>query len=311
MTHRFRVSALQWVSWLVVLLCGVPAMAKGAERPESVELRWKVARAPQRYVLSVRRVPEGTGLIRHEPSAVSLWGLPEEERVKGGVLLMPSELELSAELSRLPSGDVSAQVKMTRVVDAAPEEDSPAAVRRRRLFKALEGQVVASSSMMDLGIITAQLTPVQHNLVALLFELPGRRVAVGDTWTHSADLVGARSPFDMMFWEEERSVRVNRVRLASLVREAKGRTVAVIDFTLIAQDQGDYVSWGPGRKRVPASDAAHYVGRGEFLVEEGRWRSLSGEISLRASGGVLAMDLTHRFTMTPVDSSPASGLRAR
>ncbi|AGC43308.1 lipoprotein [Myxococcus stipitatus DSM 14675] len=310
MTHRFRLSALQWVSSMVLLASSATAMAKGVERPESVELRWKVARAPQRYVLNVRRLPESTGLIRHEPSAVNLWGLPEEERVKGGELLMPSELEMAAELTRLPSGDVSAQVKMTRVVDASPEKDAPADVRRRRMFKDLEGQVLATSSLMDIGVITAQLTPVQHNLVALLFELPGRPVAVGDTWTHSADLVGARSLAEL-FWEEERSVRVNRVRLSSLVREAKGRTVAVIDFTLMAEDKGEYVSWGPGRKRVPASDAAYYVGRGEFLVEEGRWRTLSGELSLRASGGVLAMDSAHRFTMTPVDSTPAGRLKAR
>lgn len=309
MAHRFRVSALQWVFLFVLLMSAVPAMAgaKSLARPESVELRWKVAQAPQRYVLSVRRLPGSTGLIRHEPSAVSLWGLPEEARATGGELLMPSELEMAAELTRLPSGDVSAQVKMTRVVDSKPEGDSPADVRRRRMFKALEGQVLATSSLMDIGVITAQLSPVQHNLVALLFELPGRPVAVGDTWTHSADLVGARD----MFWEEERSVRVNRVTLSALAREAPGRTVAVIDFTLIAEDQGEYVSWGPGRKRVPASDAAHYVGRGEFLVEEGRWRTLSGEISLRASGGVLAMDSAHRFVMTPVRAVPAEGLRAR
>jgi hypothetical protein len=99
------------------------------------------------------------------------------------------------------------------------------------------------------------------------------------------------------------------VELVSLDREAEGRTVAVIDFTLAERKDGQFMDARSG-KRAPAAMEMSFVGRGEFLVEEGRWRRLAGRFTTHATG-VVKTDSEQQFTVTPLDPIPALVLNAK
>jgi hypothetical protein len=93
-----------------------------------------------------------------------------------------------------------------------------------------------------------------------------------------------------------------------LEREGEGRTVALIDYTLAERHDGKFVD--PRTKEsVPASMEMSFLGRGEFLVEEGRWRKLSGRYTTRATGA-MKTDTAQQFTLTPLEPIPPKVLAA-
>ncbi|NVJ25614.1 MULTISPECIES: hypothetical protein [Myxococcus] len=297
MTHRLLMASLWWGALGGILTGAAPASGVEVERPTPVELRWKVpVAAPLRYTLTATSLPGREALTQLDSTRPGLWGLsPRTREPRPELVLLPREVVMTAELARVDAEDLAARVTLTRVEVSSPEGASSKDARRAKaLVPPVAGTVLAHSSLMDLGIITRHLPQEQHNLVALLFELPARPVAVGDTWALSMDLIG-----EMGFeWHGERE-RFDQARLTALERDAAGRTVAIIDFTLTIRDAGYYEPL-LSRRRFPASDTASYVGRGEFLVEEGRWKRLSGEISIQAKG-VVRMDSAYRFVLEPLE----------
>jgi len=295
-------------SWILVLLVVLPALSAEANppavpAPQKVQLRWKVPReSPLGYELITQQVAPGRGTLRLDLSELKKSGLPVKQRQSIYELQTPSKAAMAAVLSAKPSGELSAKVVVTRV--EVPEKKRPSKKDRElaQAMKQMEGTVRLRGSLTDWGFVTSDLKREQRNLLALLFELPSKPVAVGDTWTHSADLVkmGAN-------WEGE-SESLNQVQLVSLEKEAEGRTVARIDFTIAERQDGRF-SDRRMKKDLPAMMEMFFVGRGEFLVEQGRWRRLAGRLTTRATG-VVKTDSEQQLTLTPLDAIPPQVLAA-
>jgi hypothetical protein len=164
------------------------------------------------------------------------------------------------------------------------------------------GTVQIRATLTDWGLVTSELKREQRNMVSLATELPAKAVAVGDTWTHNVDLVKMSELFTGT------SESINRVELAGLERDADGGTVALIDYTLAEKHDGKFMD--PRTKEsLPASMEMSFIGRGEFLVEAGRWRKLVGRFTTSATG-VMQTDIAQQFTLTPLEPIPPKVLAA-
>jgi hypothetical protein len=296
-----------WILALLVVLPALPAVANppAAPAPQKVRLRWKVPQGtPLGYELTTEQGAPGKGALRLDLDELRKSGLTPKQRQKLFEIHTPSKAAMAAVLSARPSGELSAKVVVTQV--EVPRKKRPSKQDREmaQAMKQMEGTVRLRGSMTDRGFVTSDLKREQRNLLALLFELPSQPVAVGDTWTHSADLVNMGNGF------EGESESLNQVHLVSLEKEAEGRTVARIDFTLAERQDGTFSDRRLRMKKaLPAMMEMFFVGQGEFLVEQGRWRQLAGRLTTRATG-VIKTDSEQQLTLTPLDPIPAQVLAA-
>jgi hypothetical protein len=280
-----------------------PAAPTGGPAPQRVQLRWKVTEErPLAYEFVTREVSTGKRTLRVDLSELKQSKLTAKQRQELFEVHLPTQSALAAVLTAKPSGDVAAKVLVTRVTLAKPKRPTKADKQFASAAERTVGKVQIRATMTDWGFVTTDLDREQRNLVALMFELPSKPVAVGETWTHSADLVKMGAG-----WEGE-SETLNRVELVELNQEAEGRTVAIIDFTLAERQEGKLADRRM-KKQVPAAMEMTFVGRGEFLVEEGRWRRMAGRMTSRSKGPVQA-NSEQQFTLTPLDPIPPKVLAA-
>jgi hypothetical protein len=288
-------------SWAVA---GPPAAPKKAQDSQQVLLRWKVQRGkPLGYQIATQVVPPGDNSLRVDLSSLQQAPLTPQQRKDLLEFHLPSQSELAVVLSPMPNGDVSAKVVLTKV--SIPEKPSASKVEQQMMdaMRKKVGTVQLRATLTDWGFVNSDLPREQRNLLALLFELPSKPVGVGSAWTHSADLVKMGQG-----WEGKQDA-LNRVELVSLEKEAEGRTVAVIDITLAERQEGHFPDRRNPGQEISASMEMSFVGRGEFLVEEGRWRRLSARMTTWAVGAVQAGS-AQQLTLTPLDPIPTSVLAA-
>ena len=305
---RMRGMSLSSAQLLVLLVClsAVPSAAAqpAAPAPQRVQLRWKVPQGtPVGYEYLTQQLVPGSNTLRLNIAVLRESRLTPQQRRGVYELQVPSEAALAAVLAAKPSGDLSAKVVLTRVT--MPKKKKNPSKKDRELTQALEkqlGTVKLRANLTDWGFVTTDLKREERNLLAFMFELPAKPVAVGDVWTHSADLVKMGQG-----WEGE-SETLNRVELTALEKDPEGHTVAVIDFTLAERQEGRFADVRM-KKPLPASMEMSFVGRGEFLVEQGRWKRLAGRMTMRGTG-VMETDLEQQVTILPLEPIPPKVLAA-
>ncbi len=281
------------------LLLSLSTFLMGAA-PAPVTLRWKVPPESMGYEYTTANADPKGSTMRVDLSSLKLKGVPASKRRQIFELRQPTQSAMVLVLTPKPSGDVAAKVVVTRMdmpkVKGASKQEQAMA----KAMKAMEGTVQLRASLTPSGLVTSDLKREQRNLVAFMVELPSKPVSVGDVWTHSADLLKMGAS-----WQGEHEV-LNRVELVALEHEAAGRTVAVIDFTLAERHDGKFAHPEPD-KSIPGMMEFSYVARGEFLVEEGRWRRLAGQMST-VSKGVMTTNSVQHFVLTPLAPIPPAVL---
>jgi hypothetical protein len=291
----------------VLVLCVLAsALTAGAAPPaaaQPVKLRWKVPKeAPLGYELVWQSVTTDKNTVRIDLSTLKDARKAAEQRKAILDIRMPAQSVMAMVLSARGSDTLAAKVVVTRVEQ---NKKAPRTKLDRELaqqFQKMVGTVQIRASLTDWGLVTSELKREQRNLVSLATELPAKAVAVGDTWTHNADLVKMGESFTGT------SESINRMELVGLEREGEGRTVALIDYTLAEKHDGKFVN-SRTKESLPASMEMSFLGRGEFLVEEGRWRKLSGRYTTRATGA-MKTDTAQQFTLTPLEPIPPKVLAA-
>ncbi|TQF11811.1 hypothetical protein FJV41_32340 [Myxococcus llanfairpwllgwyngyllgogerychwyrndrobwllllantysiliogogogochensis] len=284
------------------LLGAAPPAATGAASSAPVTLRWKVPPESLGYAYTTEDTDPQGGRMRVDLSSLKSQGVSVGKRRQLFTIQQPTQAEMVLVLTPKPSGDVAAKVVVTRMDMPKARRPSKQDQSMAKAMKSMEGTVQLRGSLTPSGLVTSDLKREQRNLLAFMVELPTKPVSVGEVWTHSADLLkmGGR-------WQGEHEV-LNRVELVALEREAEGRTVAVIDFTLAERHDGKFEHSDPS-KSMPGMMEMSYVARGEFLVEEGRWRRIAGQMST-LSKGLMTGNTAQRFAMVPLAPIPAEVLAA-
>lgn len=122
----------------------------------------------------------------------------------------------------------------------------------------------------------------QKNLLSMFFELPKNPVSRGETWTlANVNLIGN----DQNFICEE-AIKKNEVTLTDII-DRNGETIAIINYDIREYVSGDFIQ--PSFSGKPGSSTKttmefQYTAQGEFSEDKGKWLSLTGVLSLVASG---------------------------
>lgn len=167
-------------------------------------------------------------------------------------------------------------------------------------FKALTKQMMTGVMLRgvvneDGAIESFYLKNEQKNLVALLFQLPGKQVKVGDSWPIDVHFISMDQHFicDTSFYK-------NRVTVLDIKNINKDQVVT-LKYELAEYVSGNF-SGAPaplfGKDPVKTLMSFSYNGVADFSITNGRWINYNGVMSL-SSTGVMSAQQTKRFALIP------------
>lgn len=187
-------------------------------------------------------------------------------------------------LDKTPQGNISVKMALDEESVGSPEAFEQSM---------LGGMALLQGEMTPDGTITSDyIGQQQRNLLALLFGLPGKPVKVGDTWP--IDLVCIYT--DASQFTVKKSEKDNRVTFTEVGRTAEGRPIAVLEYEIVELLEGDQTIPVFSKEPVPGSFTCNVSGRGEFLIDEGRWKQFSAVFTIKVTG-IVTSDITQSFTL--------------
>lgn len=258
--------------------------AKPAVDPSKVVLRWKLgAGTPVSYRLDLERTGGASAPAAPAPEK------PTRGRKGRGKAKEESRPPAA------PAPTASAPKAFTFVMERTDTGDY-------RLRVTPEGTSANADigTLSERGFVLDGLQGTTRNAAMLVFELPRDPVGPNDTWSLATELL-ASDGFGTLF-QTDKSERRNRVKLTSIADADGGDKVATLEYDLYEKVDGK-LRQPPPKAPVPAranaeetagqqstgreSEAGAEVritGRGEFLVNAGRWRSWEGTLSSSTKG---------------------------
>jgi hypothetical protein len=218
---------------------------------------------------------------------------------------LPESGSLISILERNAQGNIAVKM-IPRRIDL-PDESSNSEMGQAlgQAMESMVGTVQLRGELNPDGAITSfYLEQKQRNLLAMFFELPTGPVQVGDSWSIDVNCIEMGNGFIA-----SSAQRTNRVEFTELSKTPDGRPIAVLDYVIAEFVRGEFLA--PTSDDVsPASMMCMFIGRGEFLIEEGRWERFTGEFTVRSTGFMEA-NATQRFALTPLEEVPPEYLNLR
>ncbi len=171
----------------------------------------------------------------------------------------PASYSMTWVLAPRPNGNLAARMILgpsPESQDPKPpdEEDGPDAFLKRMARK-MEGTVQLRGEITPRGkIVSFYLEGRQKNLVAMMLELPGRPVKVGDTWPLEMNLISMGHGFVC-----DRAAHRNQAKLVAVTETPDGDRVATIEYLVLEGVEGTFKGPFGGGEGVPTSMHAGYA----------------------------------------------------
>lgn len=176
------------------------------------------------------------------------------------------------------------EIEMFTISEKLPIELPDSLTEAKEMMKEFQklnkGIVLRGSINEDGTIHSFWMKRAQKNLVSIFFELPGRPVSIGDTWSLTTSLIGNDQNFicDSSYYR-------NEVELID-IKTSKDETIAVFKY-----DLNEYVNgifnvpnmFGQGGPK-PTMMNFGFKGIAEFSIDKGKWNSFDGMMFGDATG---------------------------
>jgi hypothetical protein len=240
--------------------------------PGTVRLRWRL---PQERKMAFRawmgQIPPQTDLgpALQADKLIAAGELPKPLAARLAGLAPSAQANLTAILA--PAYGDSLTIRMLSNDLEIPADLDPAMAQR---LVATGGGTVLRGEISGRGKALSASDAEGYRVLALLFELPKAPVKQGDSWELEVDLLSGRDGL-----EPKQASKFNRAWLSSLTQAKAGGEVAILAILeiLVAEQESGLAQSGADAPK-PYERSAVFVGRGEFLVEAGRWNKFVGRL---------------------------------
>ncbi len=284
-----------------------PAATAIPTQPEiSYELNWKIEKGQPIAYNTIMQVSDYSTTVDYD-RIFNLGQFSEDDDARSFFEDMFQDLQdhrpsysIVSILEKKPDGNISVKIILDNV--EMPEQGSEDSIGQwySQVLEGMEGSVQLQGDITPEGEIASQyVSQQQKNLLALFFELPVGAVKVGDTWQIDLTCIALNSAQ----FKIENSDRVNQVTLKEVTETLAGEPVAVLDYLIAESVEGEQMMpFSPGEP-VSATMKCSFLGRGEFLIEQGKWQSFLAENTIQMTG-VVTSSVTQQLALTPLDQVP-------
>jgi hypothetical protein len=130
----------------------------------------------------------------------------------------------------------------------------------------------------------------QKNLIAALFELPGRSVKLGDTWAIDVHFLSMDQNFKC-----DSSFRRDIVKVVA-INNTGNEHIVTLKYDILEYVSGDFNSPFGNNSPMKTSMKMTHIALANFSIEKGRWISYDGVMALSATG-MMAMQTTKKISL--------------
>jgi len=194
-------------------------------------------------------------------------------------------IQLMSKLTEAKSGIidiVGSYIEKKTEEDTTHDSLSDALKDEMKFMESMVGNVALRGSVDENGKVQSfYVKNDQRNLIAIFYELPGKPVKVGDTWSLDIHFISMDQNFKC-----DTSYRKNEVKLTGIKKQGK-ETIAELKYDIDEYVSGDFKSpmnFGGMDKQEKTTMKITYTGTAEFSIEQGRWLNFDGIMFLDASG---------------------------
>jgi hypothetical protein len=160
----------------------------------------------------------------------------------------------------------------------------------KAMMAKMSGSVVLRGSVYEDGAIESFYTKNdQKNLIAIFFELPGKPVKVGDTWSPDVHFLSMDQNFTC-----DSSSKKNVVTIVKISNN-ENEHIVTMRYDLEEYVSGNFAYPFDGKQRKTSMKMTHKA-LAEFSIEKGRWITYNGIMSLTSSG-VMGAQSTKRCSL--------------
>jgi hypothetical protein len=220
---------------------------------------------------------------------------------------LPTSSSYISILERNPQGNISMRMIVHEVNFDDNQQAEGIGQTMNQLMKDMEGTVQLRGELTPKGAIASfYLEQKQRNLLAMFFELPTYPVYVGDTWSIDVNCISMGNGFIA-----DEAHRINQVKFTELSTTEDGRPIAILDYLIAEMVEGSFET-PLSEESTPTSMSCTFMGRGAFLIEEGRWSQFTGEFGISSTGflGFLGGETIQQFALMPLEEIPQQYLES-
>ena len=284
---------------LSLIICSTPLFVHASEK---VSLQWKVPETGLFYKTDMSQINPEESFIKidfdkldsDKDSSKTL----EKEISK---LKLPDNMNMVSILENTVDGNIKTTSylqnwQMPEGMTGNKDEKNEELEKFTKLMNSqpqLEGVIDSKGE-----VVSFYLPQSQKNLLALMYELPDHPVQIGDSWHINMYCIHMGGGF-----LAEKAKRINHVELKDITIDDDGNSVAVIDYTHTEIVSGTMLN-PMTQKKVPTEMTCSYIGRHEFYLNKGYWKSINGEMSIQ-SEGVMESKTKQRMAMLPISELPS------
>jgi len=158
------------------------------------------------------------------------------------------------------------------------------------MMKKMASSVMLRGSVYEDGTIQSFYTRNdQKNLLAMFFELPGRPVKVGDTWSLSVNLIAMDQNFTC-----DSSYKKNKVMLTG-IENKNGEHIATLKYDIVEYVEGAFIS--PfDHSNIKTAMKMSFQAMARFSLEKGRWLVYDGVMAV-SSTGMMSSQSTQKLAL--------------
>jgi hypothetical protein len=287
----------RFMTFSALLLIGMMLIACSSAG-EPVVLDWKIADGEVlAYATAMNPVEKPTFSLNIE-NLFGGDGIPEEVKGQLSSITLPQTASLISILERNARNNITVKMIVDSVTMGENPPEDALSESMNQLMQRMVGTVQIQGEITPEGSIASfYLEQRQRNLLALFFELPSQPVRVGDKWALDMNCIEMGSGFAV-----NNAERINQVEFTALSSTPEGKPIAVLDYLIVESVDGTFVSAGSPEGASVAMTCS-FVGQGQFLIEEGRWHQLTGEMAINSTG-LMAANGIQPFALMPLAEVP-------
>lgn len=186
--------------------------------------------------------------------------------------------------------DIELSVANNEEKAKAPTTSDPKKKAVQAMVDMMKTGVMLRGAVYEDGSIASFYTKNdQRNLVSMLFELPAKRIKVGDTWSLDVHLLSADQYFVC-----DSSFRKNKVTLLN-IQNVDGEHIATLKYDIVEYMHGVFNMPTGGAPQTTMMKMTHQA-IARFSIEKGRWVFYEGVMSL-VSSGLMDSQTTKRLSL--------------
>ncbi|MDO1501815.1 hypothetical protein Q2T40_16900 [Winogradskyella maritima] len=162
----------------------------------------------------------------------------------------------------------------------------------------IAGTVLRGSIYKTGSLHSFWLKRTQKNVVSLFFELPEKHLEKGDSWSlNNVNFLNNSQDFICRKAEKKNHITLNEII------EKEGRSVAIIEYDLLEFVSGESSStslFSTKEEGTKTEMTFVFKAQAEFSIDEGKWISYNGIMSLKSSG-MINLNQKQKFALIEQD----------